>query len=625
MGKRANGTNNNSTVCRHRSYTRGEINGVGRHNKRELPDGEYGMSKVDFDRSNQNYELHRPGIQKGTFLEEWDLIKERERLGGQFKRKGDRERQSKEMGEVILGASPEFLAELSKEEKRLCFEDAYEWGCKFFGKQFVISSEVHNDESTPHMQLCYVPVKLDADGNPCSFDKQGRAKISMSEKWHSEYDKSNDVPMLAKNGKPLLGKDGKPRMKHDYDYSYAKMQESYLNYMRDCGWDLTYEKGTRASQKLKLQTVLDYSVQTATEKKAEIESEVKSLENERALLDHSVQAATEKKAEIDCEVEGLKKERSQRLKSNAVLFHDNMGLQKQKSALADDVADLQTKKADEIENTAQHKAAAKKEMLDASARWNWALIEANDHALLRRLKMLNEAEDYKTNAITKANTETAQHRATAMKQADDDVAKYRTTEKEKADTEVQAIKDNIEPLQTQHDGLVASVADLQAREASSKAAIRKLKASASLHTKRVGKLPQEFADAKLKIDDDLSKHKTEGMAKVKECIEEMQEKGTAMMDGFSKQADEYSKQMSKDGYVSKNSVLIAFRWMLEANVFHPVTKQPIDLSAKLAIFASLHKYGLKDVPGLVEYIKTFGYNFNPNSGAVAGSLQGPER
>ena len=80
------------------------------------------------------------------------------------------------MNSFVLGSDGEFFKALSKYEQRQFFEDCTDFFCDKYGRYNVISAVVHEDETTPHMHLNFVPI---ANGKLCSKDLFDKTKLSI--------------------------------------------------------------------------------------------------------------------------------------------------------------------------------------------------------------------------------------------------------------------------------------------------------------------------------------------------------------------------------------------------------------------------------------------------------------
>ena len=83
--------------------------------------------------------------------------------------------------EFIITSDREFFERIGEEETKRYFQTAYNFvsNYKNLGEKYIISAKVHNDESTPHLHLIFMPVIRKKD------KKSGREieKIACSEYW----------------------------------------------------------------------------------------------------------------------------------------------------------------------------------------------------------------------------------------------------------------------------------------------------------------------------------------------------------------------------------------------------------------------------------------------------------
>ena len=132
------------------------------------------------------------------------------------------------MCEFIITSDKEFFKSIGEEETKRYFQTAYKFVANYknLGEDFIVSAKVHNDESTPHMHIVFIPVvHKNKNGNEIS-------KIACSEYWK--------------------GKD-----------SYKKLQDSFYSYMTKSGFNL--ERGNKEENEHipieKLKKITNYEVQ----------------------------------------------------------------------------------------------------------------------------------------------------------------------------------------------------------------------------------------------------------------------------------------------------------------------------------------------------------------------------
>lgn len=221
-------------IIRNTKYTMGQLNVIFRHNERRNTN----YSNKDINKSNgiYNYSIKSCNVPYGKRFNE---IKNKYNLQGRIKRT------SNVACEYIITSSKEFFEEIGEEETKRYFETAYKFvvGFKNLGEQYIISSKVHMDETTPHMHLVFIPVvhKLDK--------KSGKVidKISCTEFWQ------------GKN-------------------SYKVLQDNFYKYMTRAGFELNRGE-TEKNEHIpieKLKTITNYEVQEFEKQVIKYEKEIET-------------------------------------------------------------------------------------------------------------------------------------------------------------------------------------------------------------------------------------------------------------------------------------------------------------------------------------------------------------
>lgn len=153
-------------VCHMEKYKRQDVSPVEKENER---DENYDATnpQIDSEKTKNNYHIIYP---QGQYI---DFINERiKSLTLSRKLRSD----AIYMNSFVLGSDGEFFKTLSKYEQRLFFEDCTDFFCDKYGKENVISVVVHEDETTPHMHLNFVPI---VNGKLCSKDLFNKKKLSI--------------------------------------------------------------------------------------------------------------------------------------------------------------------------------------------------------------------------------------------------------------------------------------------------------------------------------------------------------------------------------------------------------------------------------------------------------------
>ena len=153
-------------VCHMEKYKRQDVSPVEKENER---DEKYDATnpQIDSERTKNNYHIISP---QGKYI---DFINERiKSLNLSRKLRSD----AIYMNSFVLGSDWEFFKTLSKYEQRQFFEDCTNFFCDKYGRENVISAIVHEDETTPHMHLNFVPI---VNRKLCSKDLFDKKKLSI--------------------------------------------------------------------------------------------------------------------------------------------------------------------------------------------------------------------------------------------------------------------------------------------------------------------------------------------------------------------------------------------------------------------------------------------------------------
>ncbi len=150
--------------------------------------------------------------------------------------------------EFIITSDKEFFNTIGEEETKRYFQTAFDFVANYkgLGEKYILSAKVHNDESTPHLHLVFVPVVRKKDKNENTVNK-----IACSEYWK--------------------GKD-----------SYKQLQDNFYKYITDRGFNLERGKAKEiehlSTEKLKQVTDYDNIKYEITQE------EIKPLETKNTAL-----------------------------------------------------------------------------------------------------------------------------------------------------------------------------------------------------------------------------------------------------------------------------------------------------------------------------------------------------
>lgn len=204
-------------IIRNTNYKMKNLAGIYRHNERKNTN--YSNKEINRQNSKLNYSIKAP---YSTYEKIFKDIRKKYDLKGMIKKV------SNVMCEFIITSNKEFFEGVGEEETKRYFQTAYKFVANYknLGEDFIVSAKVHNDESTPHMHIVFIPVvHKNKNGNEIS-------KIACSEYWK--------------------GKD-----------SYKKLQDSFYSYMTKSGFNL--ERGNKEENEHipieKLKKITNYEVQ----------------------------------------------------------------------------------------------------------------------------------------------------------------------------------------------------------------------------------------------------------------------------------------------------------------------------------------------------------------------------
>lgn len=205
-------------IIRNKNYKIGQLPYIYRHNERKNTN--YSNKEINKNSSIKNYSLKSINT---SYQKAFNIIKEKYKLKGQIKKV------SNVMCELIITSDKDFFERIGEQETNRYFKLAYDFVVNYnnLGKEFILSAKVHNDETTPHLHIVFIPVVH-------TIDKKGKEinKIACSEFWK--------------------GKE-----------SYRILQDKFYNYVVNNGFDL--ERGnTKDNEHIpieKLKKITNFEVQ----------------------------------------------------------------------------------------------------------------------------------------------------------------------------------------------------------------------------------------------------------------------------------------------------------------------------------------------------------------------------
>ncbi|OVE34226.1 plasmid recombination enzyme [Priestia aryabhattai] len=269
-------------IIRMQKFHKDAILGIQKHNQRE---GENSKNKdIDSTRTMLNYD----------FVNE-DKIKYHEEIKKMTATRVKRKIRNDAVlvAEFFVSASPEYMHAMSSDEQRKYFEASLDHIAGKYGQQNILYAVVHNDESTPHMHVGFVPITDDR-------------RLAAKEFFH-----------------------GKTKIR--------RIQDDFHNYMNKRGYDI--ERGEPSE--LQHKSVHEFKKQEREKELKHLQQLVAYKEKELQKMDNlvelkaapPVEIRSERRIEELCsqpiEVEAAKSVMGSKVKVEEADFHDLMSLTKE--------------------------------------------------------------------------------------------------------------------------------------------------------------------------------------------------------------------------------------------------------------------------------------------------------
>ncbi|MED4235817.1 MobV family relaxase [Priestia megaterium] len=269
-------------IIRMQKFHKDAILGIQKHNQRE---GENSKNKdIDSNRTMLNYD----------FVNE-DKIKYHEEIKKMTATRVKRKIRNDAVlvAEFFVSASPEYMHAMSPDEQRKYFEASLDHIAGKYGQQNILYAVVHNDESTPHMHVGFVPITDDR-------------RLAAKEYFH-----------------------GKTKIR--------RIQDDFHNYMNKRGYDIErgepselQHKSVHEFKKQEREKELKHLQQLVAHKEKELQGMDNLLELKSA---SPIEIRSERRIEELCsqpvEVEAAKSVMGSKVKVEEADFHELMSLTKE--------------------------------------------------------------------------------------------------------------------------------------------------------------------------------------------------------------------------------------------------------------------------------------------------------
>jgi len=272
------------------NYKKDNLAGLYKHNERKNTN--YSNKDINKNKSIKNYSIKKCNT---TYSNAIKLLQKENNLKGRIIKT------TNVVCEFIITSDRKFFERIGEEETKRYFQTAYDFVANYkeLGEKYILSANIHMDESTPHLHLVFIPVVH-------TKDKKGNKieKIACSEYWR--------------------GKD-----------SYKKLQDNFYKYIKDKGFNL--ERGnSRKIEHLsteKLKQITNYE----NIKYELIQEDIQPIDTKNKLLiiqqnkdlikyTNKLKVQLSKSYSAINEVEQLKKENSNLREKNEELKRENYKL-----------------------------------------------------------------------------------------------------------------------------------------------------------------------------------------------------------------------------------------------------------------------------------------------------------
>ena len=165
-------------VCHFGKYKSGNVFGLQKHNQRENEN--YSNIDIDKARTPLNYDLVNQG--NINYLKRVKSIIEANRASERAIRKD-----ATVYCECIISSDSDFFENLTEDKQKEFFKSSLDYLKSKIGEEFIVSANVHLDETTPHMHVGFVPI----------IDNSLSAKKLIDRKFLMEV--QDQLPLYLKN------------------------------------------------------------------------------------------------------------------------------------------------------------------------------------------------------------------------------------------------------------------------------------------------------------------------------------------------------------------------------------------------------------------------------------------
>lgn len=259
-------------ICHMEKYKRQEVSPVEQENERDSS-YEARNPQIDLNRTDNNYHIIKP---KKSYME---FINDRlSTLTLSRKLRSD----AIYMNSFVLGSDREFFERLPLQKQWQFFYDCTEFFADKYGRENIISSVVHVDETTPHLHLNIVPI---VNGKLCSKDLYDKKKLSILQtQFHEAVGKKYGLQR---------GKEGSTA-KH---LSTAELKaKTIIEAAEKRGNEIVEQKQAELNELT--QAVMQATDKPIPKKKKDVEKEITALRAKTAMQEREIQIRGRDQADL---------------------------------------------------------------------------------------------------------------------------------------------------------------------------------------------------------------------------------------------------------------------------------------------------------------------------------------
>ncbi|EPY6472517.1 MobV family relaxase [Clostridium sporogenes] len=301
-------------VCRMKKMKKENLFGIQKSNQREFKN--YRNKDINKSKSDLNYDLvneNKINVSKKVY----DLIEKRRESKKAIRK------DAVLIDEFIISSDKKFFEDMNQDEIKKFFETSKQFFAERYGKENIISANVHLDETTPHMHLTVCPLRdgklqsknifnrkelrylqdelpktLNKNGFDIERGVEGATKEHTKTRVFKAYEEKRLKELEEKNKEielKIASRKEKLEEVNDLDFKIESKKTvlNNLNQGNDClDEDIKYEHGGVDSEgfsiKMNFNEFMKFKTQIASSKRLKYENEKLKKENEELKNENSI-------------------------------------------------------------------------------------------------------------------------------------------------------------------------------------------------------------------------------------------------------------------------------------------------------------------------------------------------